>query len=726
MKWIGQHIWDFISRFRSKVYLEDIDNAGSDTDAFLVKKSDGEIAIRTGAEVLSDIGASSESTDLEFSGDTANGVLTYGGAAQIDVESTLTYDGSSRLTHAPPAWDLTKLFYSLDLNDSAASSARNCVGIDIDYDKTVDTSGGHTITGKGINIDLNDSATGNSGSTVLYGISNTNALANANGTSSIYGIQNTLSGGDTQFGIRNICTGAATGTTTGFYQTVEDGGVDIQLNSSANTADYFNISTGAEGATTISTVDADTSAAHLTFEVDGLTKFDGLGVEIENDSATGAPALTIDNDDTDQVALYIDAENIDNHVVSISAENLTTAGGISMDFDSLTTGVPLYIDWDDALTTSINRNSGGAILIDYNKSGNVASGQTVNVKGTQINMSDDATGNVGSMRMTGLDINLDSAGTGGSNVNTGLLMHVIDGNSNIGLDLTCEDGVGSDIILRSSADSGDYCAISTLNHGATTITTVDDDATAANITLDADGEIILDAADPYIRFYNDGTEMAHISSHHSATFLQLLENGGSGADYFIIKVEAAGATTISTLDNAGTDADLTFDIDGKIEVQSSVSKFNKIYDFNATTFENLYSDDEGTGKILRYSPGADESPAGSELFFLHTDGTWNQTDADAVASGASQLLGVGLGASARTTGVLLEGFVRIASTEILNVPLAVDGLPVYVSTTVGHFDFTAPSGNNDYVRVVGYAIDSNGGDVLIYFNPSKTWIEITA
>jgi len=24
MKWIGQHIWDFISRFRNSVYLEDV------------------------------------------------------------------------------------------------------------------------------------------------------------------------------------------------------------------------------------------------------------------------------------------------------------------------------------------------------------------------------------------------------------------------------------------------------------------------------------------------------------------------------------------------------------------------------------------------------------------------------------------------------------------------------------------------------------------------------
>ena len=63
MKWIGQHVWDFISRFRSDVYLEDISNAGADKDQFLVRDgNDGKVYYRTGAEVLSDIGASSEST----------------------------------------------------------------------------------------------------------------------------------------------------------------------------------------------------------------------------------------------------------------------------------------------------------------------------------------------------------------------------------------------------------------------------------------------------------------------------------------------------------------------------------------------------------------------------------------------------------------------------------------------------------------------------------------
>ena len=128
---------------------------------------------------------------------------------------------------------------------------------------------------------------------------------------------------------------------------------------------------------------------------------------------------------------------------------------------------------------------------------------------------------------------------------------------------------------------------------------------------------------------------------------------------------------------------------------------------------------------MKYSPGADDTLTVGQLYFLHTDGTWDACDADAVATGASQLLGVGMGA-ARAVGVLLEGFVRIPSTEILNTPGsgAVDGLPVYVSTTAGHFDFTAPSASGDFVRVVGYAIDDEASDVLIYFDPDKTWVEL--
>ena len=88
-----------------------------------------------------------------------------------------------------------------------------------------------------------------------------------------------------------------------------------------------------------------------------------------------------------------------------------------------------------------------------------------------------------------------------------------------------------------------------------------------------------------------------------------------------------------------------------------------------------------------------------------------------------------MGGSSQSVGILIEGFVRVKSTEILNQPTGgasgdVDGLPLYVSTTAGHFDFNAPTDSGDYVRIVGYAIDDYSGDFLVYFNPSKTWIEL--
>ena len=111
MKWVGQHIWDFISRFRSKVYFEDVANAGSDTDAFLVKKADGEVAIRTGAQVLSDIGGASSSSDVTgititsdsgtASDSSGNLDLTMSGGEGIDTSatgSTVTISGEDATT----------------------------------------------------------------------------------------------------------------------------------------------------------------------------------------------------------------------------------------------------------------------------------------------------------------------------------------------------------------------------------------------------------------------------------------------------------------------------------------------------------------------------------------------------------------------------------------------------------------------------------------------------
>ena len=65
MKWIGQHIWDFISRFRSDVYLE-----ATETGTIA---SGGNLGLDSNNKIVK---ADTESGELSFTGSTANGVLT--------------------------------------------------------------------------------------------------------------------------------------------------------------------------------------------------------------------------------------------------------------------------------------------------------------------------------------------------------------------------------------------------------------------------------------------------------------------------------------------------------------------------------------------------------------------------------------------------------------------------------------------------------------------------
>ena len=106
------------------------------------------------------------------------------------------------------------------------------------------------------------------------------------------------------------------------------------------------------------------------------------------------------------------------------------------------------------------------------------------------------------------------------------------------------------------------------------------------------------------------------------------------------------------------------------------------------------------------------------LMWLHTDGYWYNADADNVVSGATNLIAIALG-TAVSDGMLIRGFYDYSSN--LQGTFA-KGMPCYVSENAGFVDFTAPSGSADYVRILGYGTDTAN---VIYFNPDKTWVELS-
>ena len=122
MKWIGQHIWDFISRFRSDVYLEATDsgtiasggNLGLDSNNKIVKSASpaGEIDLAS-AEVTGVLTVDHGGTGA--SSLTDNAILTGTGASPITAESTLLYDGNSM--------SMTGVLASVFLTNTAANTA---------------------------------------------------------------------------------------------------------------------------------------------------------------------------------------------------------------------------------------------------------------------------------------------------------------------------------------------------------------------------------------------------------------------------------------------------------------------------------------------------------------------------------------------------------------------------------------------------------------------------
>ena len=198
-----------------------------------------------------------------------------------------------------------------------------------------------------------------------------------------------------------------------------------------------------------------------------------------------------------------------------------------------------------------------------------------------------------------------------------------------------------------------------------------------------------------------------------------------------ITADGGTTTTMSLLNDTGTSPNsigLYSDAGGITLSAPSVSKvhdFNTVAPFSGSASAPFGTDGMYSGTVIKYSPGGDESLTLGGLYFLNTDGTWNATDSNAVGTGATQMLGIGL-ANARSAGVFIKGFIRIPSTEILNVPTAQasNGKPLYVGREASHLDFTPPSGSSDFVRIAGYAIEDSGGDVLIYFDPDKTSVVI--
>jgi hypothetical protein len=120
---------------------------------------------------------------------------------------------------------------------------------------------------------------------------------------------------------------------------------------------------------------------------------------------------------------------------------------------------------------------------------------------------------------------------------------------------------------------------------------------------------------------------------------------------------------------------------------------------------------------------AAETLAVGDLCYLNANFDWALADASDHATAGDVCLGICiLAAAAHTdaTAMLLQGTMRSAAFHAS----ITGGAQLYVSITAGDMDDAQPSGVDEVIRVIGWALTVEPN--TIYFNPSSDYITRTA
>lgn len=105
---------------------------------------------------------------------------------------------------------------------------------------------------------------------------------------------------------------------------------------------------------------------------------------------------------------------------------------------------------------------------------------------------------------------------------------------------------------------------------------------------------------------------------------------------------------------------------------------------------------------------------GDLIYLAVADSRWELTDADALATAGNILIGMCILAAAgdaSATKILLQGQIRADA----KFPALTIGAAVYVGETAGAIQVAIPTGADNVIRVVGFALTADE----IYFNPSQ-------
>jgi hypothetical protein len=262
-------------------------------------------------------------------------------------------------------------------------------------------------------------------------------------------------------------------------------------------------------------------------------------------------------------------------------------------------------------------------------------------------------------------------------------------------------------------NANDYFTISVGAEGATTISTVDADTTAAHLTLDVDGDITLDAGGTDIYLKANGTTFGLIDGGVGAgkSRIFLYEAGGQSTDdYFFIDTRANGETNITTVDTAGADAHILLNPDGDLNL-TPATQVKSDAPLKIKEAADAVADTAAYGQLWV------KTATPNELYF-----TTDAGDDIALTSGTSAAGGGGTSRWHQTLGGYKTNnnstsnyytIYRVGYDNWSNSDSSPTSLSNYDSYSTA---FTAPAdGTLTNITVVGQALDTGAADAFKFY-----------
>lgn len=145
---------------------------------------------------------------------------------------------------------------------------------------------------------------------------------------------------------------------------------------------------------------------------------------------------------------------------------------------------------------------------------------------------------------------------------------------------------------------------------------------------------------------------------------------------------------------------------------TAANELDGVY-LEVSTRTSAYGSGSFEGHVVKFGTG---TLSAGKIYVLRDNsgtGLWDEADADAEIQ-TKGLLGIALGTSPTTNGLLVRGIRSLSNSFTV-------GAPLYISLTAGTMtDDLSSHTTGDFVRAVGYSLSTT----LIYLDPSPDYIEV--